>query len=114
MNLCHTVLINCASVKYDFNTIKPIRPTNKVINIWLKLAISVMAIIFNLLPSGIYIIRPKYSPTLFGVVTEKETPDNTALKDCMKLIGCITATAIFHLTASRPQFNNMSKQAPAK
>ena len=45
-----------------------------------------------------------YSPTLFGVLTEKETPDNTALNDLRKLISCIRLTEIFHLIASNDQF----------
>lgn len=50
-----------------------------VTNNWLMLEIMLTEITFNLLPSGIYIIRPKYSPTLLGIVTDTDTPDNTAL-----------------------------------
>lgn len=63
----------------------------------------VREIAFNRLPSFMYNTRPRYSPTLLGVVTEKDTPDKTALQAVKKLIGCMRRTTSIHFTDSIDQ-----------
>src|SRR6186997_2851785 len=66
---------------------KPTDPANKVVISWLMLLTIVREITRRRLPSSMYKIRPRYSPILLGVLTENETPDNTARNDLEKLIG---------------------------
>ena len=65
--------------------ISPITPMSNVMMSWLILQAMVSEIVFSRLPSCIYKILPRYSPTLLGVLTEKDTPDKTALKALRKL-----------------------------
>jgi len=65
----------------------PSPPIKSVTSNWLMLQTMVSEIAFKRLPSSIYKILPKYSPTRFGVVMENETPENIAFKDLLKLTG---------------------------
>ena len=73
----------------DLRINRPPMPIKSVMINWLMLPAIVNEIALILFPSSIYNTRPKYSPTRFGVVTEKLTPDKTALNAVKKLIRCI-------------------------
>src|SRR5438105_7325898 len=84
--------------------ISPLHPAINVMMSWLILPTIVIEIVFKRLPSFIYNKRPRYSPTRFGVLTEKDNPENTACNAVVNGILCIDLTDIFHLNASTLQF----------
>ncbi len=111
MKVCHVIEMSFAVIKICCSAINPIIPDINVISIWLKLATIVTEMVFNLFPSGKYSTLPKYSPILYGVETEKDTPDSTAFNDLKKDIAWMSLITSFHFKASIPQFTKTSAAA---
>ena len=83
----HKAVIIWLATMCVVRTRSPIKQIQSVTSNWLLLQTMVNEIAFNRFPSFIYNTRPKYSPTLFGVVTENETPEKMAFNDFIKLMG---------------------------
>src|SRR5690606_27281136 len=107
-------VMNWAFSISGFNIINPVKPIISVMISWLILPVIVRDIAFSLLPSFMYSTLPRYSPTRFGVVTEKETPDNTARKAVKKSTCCTLLTASFHLKVSNDQLSSIRKNTATR